>query len=727
MNPADSQSEIRSLSLGRRLSRGLVAGLSSGVLAFALGFTPLFEGYEARTLDLRQRLLARPTAAAEQVALLTIDDSSIEEARRPDKERLTWPWPRDVYEPIVLFLKEAGAKAVVFDLLFVDPSRLSHEDAVFAAAAKSSGIVSLACKLSADPGAKEAEAAALERARVDLPDWPFAQEREFKGLNAPVPELAAASRVVGFINVVQDGDGVVRRADLVYPLSEAPGRSQVVASLPLAAARAALGDEGALELEGRTLHFAGGSVPLGPDGRALVRFYGPEGTLRTRNALSVLRSFAAAQEGTALSVDPGDFKDRVVFVGVHIAGMEDIVSAPMGPRFSGTEFLATVCANLLGGEFLSELGAPVRLGFLAALGAGSGLLCFFLWQPARVLAAAVLVFAAQVLVSVAAYRQGLLLQVFLPALAITGSCVATLLFGYLSEGRRKREVAQAFSQYLSPVVVRDLLKEPDKLRLGGETREITVFFSDLQGFSSFSEGMTPQELVAFLNEYLTLMTDTILEHRGVIDKYEGDAIMAFWGAPLADERQAEAACLAAIEQGKALGGLNERFRAQGRPLLKFRAGLHTGPAVVGNMGSTRRFAYTAMGDTVNLASRLEGANKAFGTSVLVSGAVRAAVGESIVSRRLGRVRVVGRAAAVEVHELVGLRAEIGEADLRRLERYHEALRLLESGSCAEASLAFGALLSEAHDPVVERLARKCEDLVRAQGAWDGIWVLESKG
>jgi adenylate cyclase len=239
--------------------------------------------------------------------------------------------------------------------------------------------------------------------------------------------------------------------------------------------------------------------------------------------------------------------------------------------------------------------------------------------------------------------------------------------------------------------------------------------------------MSPGDLVSFLNVYLTKMTDVILEHRGVVDKYIGDAVMAFWGAPAPTESHALEACLTVLDQQAAMEAMNERFRAEGRPALRVRVGLCTGPATIGNMGSTQRFAYTAMGDTVNLASRLEGANKFFGTYVMMSDATRKAAGDAVVARRLGKVQVVGKGIPTTVHQLLGRPGDLSQQDLKRLQMYHEALDVLQGGRPGDCARMLEDLLKEARDPVVELYLKKAKELEETRASWDGVWVLTSKG
>jgi len=714
--------EIRRISLKKRLIWGLLVGVSGGALAFGLSFVDLFRSFESKTLDWRQVAFPAPRGAVEQVAVVLIDDHSIETVLAV--EGVSWPWPRDLYEPIILFLKAAGAKAVAFDLIFADPQKRSDSDKIFAQAAKDAGCVSFACKLAPWPTKAETEAPALAKATISVEGWKFSSREGLKGLIPPIPELVEAAQGIGFVNVAQDPDNTLRRVDLLYPY---PDASRQVASLPVEALRSALGRDLKATVSGRDLHLGNLGIPLGGDGRFLVRFYGKEGTVPVWNAAAVLRSFMAQQEGKPLSVDPKVFKDRIVFLGVNAAGMEDIVPAPVSTRFPGTELLATVCANLLGGDFLREAGTGARLALLLAVGVLGGLVTFWLWEPVPAAFTAVLLFGAHFLVACLTFRSGLVIDIFFPAVTLGTVFTSATVTGYFLEGRQKREVSRAFGQYLSPEVIRDLMKNPEGLKLGGETREITVYFSDIEGFSTFSEKMPAEDLVPFLNTYLTPMTDIILEHRGVVDKYIGDAVVAFWNAPVALYDHAKEACLAVLEQRKALSALNERFKAEGRPTIKFRVGLNLGEAKVGNMGSTRRFSYTAMGDTVNLASRLEGANKFFGTNVMMTEAVRAAAGDAVVARRLGRLQGVGKSIPAMVYELLATSEDFSEGDAARLGRYHEALKLMEEKKTADAARELEALLEERTDPVVELCWKKCQELLKSGTNWDGIWVLTSKG
>lgn len=713
--------EPRHVPLGRRLAWGLLAGLGVAALAGAASLLGLLGSYELRTLDWRHQALSRHGPAADRVAVILIDEYSIRTLR--EEEGVHWPWPRDVYEPLLGYLARSGAKAAVFDLVFADPDR-SRSDRAFAEAAKAFGSTVHAVKLESFEDRWAGEAAAIERGKLPVEGWPFPLREGIRSLLPPLEDHVEAAALLGVVNVRMDPDGRLRRADLLFPY---PDRSTLLPSLGLAGALAAVGRGERLAFEDGALRVGDRRLPVGPDGRALVRFYGGVQAIRTENAASVIRSFAALEEGEQPVVPRDAFEGRVVVIGVNAAGMEDIVTAPVADRYPGPEFMATVAANVLGEDFLREPGPIARLLALGSLGAIAGLAAFALWRPGRAAAGLAGIGLAYTAIAILAFQGGLVLEVFFPSLVILGILGAHLLMAFLAEGRQKREVSRAFAQYMSPDVIRDLLRSPDALRLGGETREITVYFSDLRGFSTFSEGMSPQDLVSFLNVYLTAMTDAILDRRGTIDKYEGDAIMAFWGAPLPLPAHCLEACLSVLEQRRVLATLNERFRAEGRPPLSVRIGLNAGPAVVGNMGSTRRFAYTAMGDTVNLASRLEGANKLFGTDVMMSEAVRTAAGDRIAARRLGRIRVVGKAVPTTVFELLGESGDLSERDAERLREYHGALSLLEGGRAREARAIFESLLEGGIDPVVDLCLAKAREIETSSAPWDGVWVLKEKG
>jgi adenylate cyclase len=307
--------------------------------------------------------------------------------------------------------------------------------------------------------------------------------------------------------------------------------------------------------------------------------------------------------------------------------------------------------------------------------------------------------------------------------------VSITAYRYFVETRQKRFIKDAFSVYLAPTVVKQLIESPEHLELGGEEREITAFFSDVQGFTGISETLTPHEIVELLNEFLTEMTDIILRHEGTVDKFEGDAIIAFFGAPNLLENHAERACSASIEMQKRLAQLRTKWRAENRPVLKMRIGICTGLAVVGNMGSEKRLDYTMMGDTVNTAARLEGANKQYGIYTLISETTRKAAGNEITVREVDTIKVVGRKKPVTVFELMGYNKNIDQSIKETIAKYQQALQAYRDQNWNQAIKLFQAAQAILPDdgPSKTMLTRCNEYKLKPPGdSWNGAYGLRTK-
>jgi len=317
---------------------------------------------------------------------------------------------------------------------------------------------------------------------------------------------------------------------------------------------------------------------------------------------------------------------------------------------------------------------------------------------------------------------GVSLAILLPSAIISG-------IKFMSEESQKRYIKEVFSKYMAPRVVEELIKDPGKLQLGGELRNISIFFSDVAGFSSISEKLTPQELVALLNEYLSEMTDIILKYEGTVDKYEGDAIIAFFGAPLAFEDHPERVCFAAIDMKRRLAELREEWRKKGTFELRVRMGINTGDAVVGNMGSRQRMDYTMMGDAVNLASRLEGANKYYGTYTMISESTYARVKNSVDVRELDLIRVVGKEEPIKVYELLGRKGTLPDYMYEMLQKYNEGLMLFRERRWEDAQSAFKAGLRIVPDDApCKTYIERCKEFAKnpPPKKWDGVYRLKTK-
>ena len=372
---------------------------------------------------------------------------------------------------------------------------------------------------------------------------------------------------------------------------------------------------------------------------------------------------------------------------------------------------------------MKELSAPTAIFFLMLFVVPVAVLATFMAGPYRSALLYLLLLPLPVIASIVSHVLGyswpLLPQVTGVALALVSANV----LNFAVEGRQKRYIKNAFQQYLSHAVIEELLAHPERLRLGGERRELTIFFSDLEGFTSISEGLSPEELTALLNDYLSAMSDIIHEEGGTIDKYEGDAIIAFWNAPLSQSDHALRGVRAAVRCQLELARRESSFEQMaGRP-LRMRIGINSGPAVVGNMGSRSRFDYSMLGDSVNLAARLEGINKHFGTNTLISKSTADQLDGAFPLREVSRVLVVGRKEPVTLYEPFD--SKTFEARRADIEVFDGALRLFYAGDFEAAAAAFKTI--EERDPLAAIYRARCQQLREEPlDDWDGIWVMTSK-
>ena len=543
-----------------------------------------------------------------------------------------------------------------------------------------------------------------------------------KGIVLPIEELVAGADQLGFVNIRRDEDKVFRRYDLLRSWGPSGEPARAYPSLGLAAALAR--EPGTVEvLPGRGVRLWGDYGPViatDASGRMLLNFRGKEYTFPHVKFVNILESINRVESGEAPLYPPERFRDKVVLVGINAEGYEDVHATPLSERFPGVELHATALDNLRRGDALSAPDWELTLAAGAAVLATAAVFAF----PGVVVPLVVLLALLLSSVVLALWLWTGLTAVPMAAPAIAGGTSAggAFLYRLVVEGKQKRAMRRAFSSYLAPDVLREVLRNPDAVRLGGVEREVTLFFTDIEGFTSFAERTRPEELVAFLGDYFTRMCAPILAERGVIDKFIGDAIMAFFGAPIWSRDHGRAAVRAALAALETSARISSELAARGLPPIQTRIGIHSGPAVVGNMGSSERFDYTAIGDTVNLASRLEGANKAFGTRCLVSETAWASVGDEVVGREVGRIGVVGRGEPIRVFEPLALRARATSDELALAARWTESLRALQAGERAAAREGLAACAKlRAGDRLARLYLERLDD-----PAFDGLFRLDAK-
>jgi len=451
-------------------------------------------------------------------------------------------------------------------------------------------------------------------------------------------------------------------------------------------------------------------VPAEVHGRFYPSFYGPRNTFKHFSVADIV-------DGV---VPPERLRGKLVFVGATALALYDTWRSPFDPALPGVEIHATAADNILSRRFLSrplwlsvaELGVLLFLGPILAYAVSRARL-------ALGLAAAVLLLGVTWLGDFLAFREGLLVRsaLFYGEIAVVVLSAYVLLYFRVYKDRKR--LRNTMGHYLAPTVLEEVLRDQSKLQLGGEKRELTVLFSDIRGFTALAEAIDARDLVTLLNEYFTPMTDVVLRHLGTFDKYMGDALMAFFGAPKRMPDHALRACRAAADMRDELSRLNAGWHERGLPQVQIGIGLNTGPMAFGNMGSRRLFNYTVVGDHVNLAARIEGTSKLFGATIVVSESTARAAGGEFLFRRLGAVWVAGKSEPVEVWELVARASE--EAALAPwLAAFREGLALFEARDLDGAEAAFRRASALRPDPAAEAyLARIGE--VREAPAWEVAW------
>jgi adenylate cyclase len=640
-------------------------------LALLIGFAALrvadpapVEEIRVRTFDAFQRIDPRQKTAR-PVTIVDIDDKSLEKLGQ-------WPWPRTRIADLITELTRLGAVVIGFDAVFSEPDRLNpafaadtfrnldpetraklralpSNDQVFADAIKASRVVLGESGLPAEITALDKTLPVTGLAM--LGEEPQRFMFDFPGLlrNVPVLEHAAAGR--GLFTIKPERDGIVRRVPMIMQ-----AQGQTMPSLTFEMLRVASGSGTILikaEKAGiKSIGVKGFQIPTDHNGQIWVHY--------ARNDASI---YVPAINVLEKNVAPDMIAGKLVLIGTSAVGLNDIKTTPVSRAMPGVEIHAQVIETTLTGEVISAPIYGIAVEFATALLFGLLVIAFApLFGPITLVALGAAFATALIGTSVYFYAQHRLLIDFTYPLMSTTSIYLTLIFAsFVREQAQRRQIRSAFGQYLSPALVEQLAQSPEKLVLGGEEREMTIMFSDMRGFTSISETYKndPQGLTALMNRFLTPLTNAILSRKGTIDKYMGDAIMAFWNAPLDDKDHELNACEAALDMLERVDELNQarelEAKEEGRPFIPLNAGigLNTGICVVGNMGSDQRFDYSVFGDSVNLASRLEGQSKEYGFPIIVGSRTALAVRERFAILELDFIMVKGKKEPEVIYAIAG--------------------------------------------------------------------------
>jgi adenylate cyclase len=725
---------------------------------------------EQRTLDTRFNLRGKRTPDP-RIVIVGMDEKTLQRIG-------SFPLPRNNYALLVRQLKQSGARVIAFDENFPTPAsnealdvlarvrsemgssapakfkkavlqleQQSDLDAQFAAALKDAGNVVLGHLFGnegSDPKLAEAYyniawAKSFPQVipvksgnqKFDMGQaWIQAGGPVYSGVVANLPKLAEAAASYGFFNISPDADGTIRRALLVIRYQD----QDFFPSLDLQALRqyenipdqqiAAYIAEDGLE----RIQFGDHDLHPWHDGSALINYVGPYRSYPHYSMVDVLQQKVPADA----------FRDKIVFFGATALAIGDLRNTPFkqGSGYMGVEIHANILDNLLHSAepartflirgFNEEI---VDIALIIFFGIGLGLWCGRTRPLTATLTTLLALTAFCFFVYYGFVHWGRWYSFVVPSATLVASYASITSFRVITEERDKRKIRRTFSQYLSPGVIALVEKDPNEyIHPGGEVKELTVMFSDIRDFTTLSEGLTPDELVNLLNEYLTVMTDILFRNLGTLDKYIGDAIMGFWGSPFPQKDHAFCACRCALEMIAALEKLNQKWIEQGRRPIAIGIGLNTGPVNVGNMGSDKRLAWTVMGDNVNLASRLEGMTKQYRAHIIISEGTYAHVSHRFVGREVDRIRVKGKKLPVVIYELMALISE-REAYAPLLAQYNAALDVYRTHQWLEATEKFGELLAAyPDDGPTQVLLQRCIEFLEDAPApdWDGVYVMKSK-
>jgi adenylate cyclase len=734
------------MSTSRQRRLATKAAVAIGVALLAILMTQerllklgIIERLELATIDYRFGFRGANPAIRDSAHVVIVEIGEESFRSLPAK----FPWPRSYYAHLVRNLRAAGARAVGIDLIFdTGDVYAGANDEDLRRAIRETHIAVLAGKREQDD-ARFITTSSLEN---------------FSNIFYPVDSC------LGLVNIRADVDGVYRFYNTSYLVPAGADSVRSVPTFGFALLNKYLCLPPATVPQRRDGEFlyAGRTIPPYDPASLLINFYGPSGTFRHMQFQDVIddeslttTDEAATGEQINTFSDPdygylydGTFVGKIVLVGVTVPEYKDLFPVSLGRGTQrgdnlmyGVELHANLVENVLRNDFLTRQSPKTEAAVVFVLAAFTFLLVSWIKgaktrHSLLVEVNSLLAVVAELVVIVSAalalfVHENYVLTVISPIVAVATGYVASTTFHFISERKQRLLIKSMFSTYVNPSVVDELISHPEKLVLGGRREELTVLFSDIEGFTTISQDMLPEELVAILNEYLSAMSEIIFTNDGTLDKYEGDAIMAFWGAPIPQEDHALRACLSALAMQEALAHIHTVWREQQKPLFNMRIGINTGEMVVGNMGAAGKFAYTVIGDSVNLASRLEGANKEYRTGIMVSQRTYDLVRRAIVGRELDRITVKGRSEPVTTYELLGSRDGPGMAPVceKFLPLYDEGMAFYYSRRWRDAAARFtDALRARPGDyPSILHLERiRAYEAAPPGDNWNGVFAMKTK-
>ena len=723
-----------------KLARGILIIAVISVIVVLADLTGLFEIPELKTVDLRTRLTRDNKALPSDIVLIMIDESSLHALNEVVGR---WPWPRYIHAELIDFLSQIGARAIVMDILFTenefDPNLstgiLSDNDFRFVQSTKSAKNVYHAVQIIGDEVDeynkdllnKPLPIKFINRFSIDVGaiDEPIKHNNYY----LPFKELYEASRGIGVVSFLPDNDGVFRSEKLLFEYQD-----NFFPALSLAPIIDKIGYEKIILKKDSIEIKNDGSlirIPLTKNNEYFVNMYGLYDAF---SFSGVILSMLKIKQGELdnLPVQPDEFRDKIVFIGASAAGVEDLKNTSIAPNTPGVFLHASICGNIITKDFLKFTGPAVN--FLSVLILLT-ITVFSIFYLRTVLSQVLFPLMGMILFSITAlllFNYNIVIKIVSPSFSVLSAYVASFTYKSFTEGREKRRIRNILGQYVSPAILSNVLEKNQDGYLRAEvgSKEIlTIFFSDIRDFTTISEKYNVEKVVEILNTYLSRMVNIIFSNEGTLDKFIGDAIVAFWGAPIRIQDHHYKAVITGLQMKEALKSYNQDNIGKGSPELKVGIGIHTGEVILGNIGSEKKLDYTVIGDSVNLASRLEDLTKTYKSSIMISQNTYDHVQNEIFCRMADYIKVKGKDKPIRIYEAI---AEVGSVDEETVKIGHLTQRAFEQyleRKFSQAIDTYESILEvKPEDFLSKMFVDRCRNYQQNEPPedWDGCHVYRGK-
>lgn len=711
---------ITQVNLKSKIGQSILIALIVSLAISVLYLTNSLERIEQKVFDFKAGYGSRPEKVDSNIVIVSVDQTSLDYFEANGQ---SWPWPREFYALVVDYLTSAGARAILFDIDFSSSeierleSEAVHSEQRFAETINKAGNVILITILSQSADINQRENELLEKHLIHVYDG--ISYPNYNTSLSPLIPFQESCFGIGAANTDPDVDGIIRRVPMLFSYKEKFVTQPAVSIIKYIN-----------QFDDDELKEFVKKIPLVDGERYLINWYGPGGdniTFRYNSIQPLIISGYKINSGQKPGIPLNKFKDKIVIIGGSAFGLLDYKPVPVGYGnvYPGMEIHATILNNLLHNDFIRTSPVWIVLILILFFSFITPILFFRIRKVLWKISIIILLLILFPVINFYLYEAArICLDLIAPGLSILISFLAVTFISYMTEGKQKREIKKIFGRYISPEVVEDLISDPSKIELGGKEVEATVFFSDIKDFTTLSESLAPKELVNCLNEYFSHVTEFILSEKAMLDKYIGDSVMAVFGVPVYREDHAAAACSTALKIQSSLHNIYSESKLSGKMNLITRIGIHTGNMIVGNIGTEARKDFTVIGDTVNIASRLEGLNKLFGTKIILSESTYSLIQNAFEVRELDYVAVKGKNKPIRIYELICEAGKLSDGQKNKLNKFRDGLEMYRNKEWDKAIELFNISLKiDGHDSPSRVYIERCKDLkkIGVDTHWDGVY------